>query len=425
MVVFLLFCYDLFLYSVDFIVLLKFMDFQYGEFRHSRLQKYLTLMLIAPLSCLLLWSSPLGGTYPFFSVIFSFLFLPFYKGRTQKKLLFSSIQLVVSGYLVTLVLTLLRSFEVNLSYIGMNYYVTLGSMHIVFWLLILLLNRFSKKDSIFLPYRLLNVVLAIPLSSFIVLAFFLIRVNNNQTMLFSLEIPLLCVFIFINIVTAFLYSQFGDLLNKNKEVFLLKQQISMSEQHFQDITEAQQKIKGIRHDMKNHLQTLLHMSNQTPAPIDGMKEYISQLVSTIHDSSQVISTGNLGLDAILSLKITQIKDEQIPVDNKIVVPAGMSIPFDDSIIIFGNLLDNSLEACRNLLPQERYIRLEIVYVRQSLLIRISNPKSSPEAESPAKDGLEHGFGLNNVRTVIQKYNGTMNIEERDTAFCVKIVLYNL
>lgn len=80
-------------------------------------------------------------------------------------------KIFLSGYLVTLVIALLQSFNVNLRYIGINYYITLGGMHLVFLLLILLLGMFSKEAPISLPNKLLLVVLSIPISSLLVLVF--------------------------------------------------------------------------------------------------------------------------------------------------------------------------------------------------------------------------------------------------------------
>lgn len=425
MVVLLLFCYDLFLYSIDFIVLTNFMAARYGNLKRPRIQKNILLILIAVLSSVLLWNSTFGGTYPFFSVLFSFIFLPFYEGNRQKKILFSSIQIVISGYLVTLVIALLQSLEIKLIYIGINYYIILGGMHLIFWLLILLLGKFSKKDTDTLPNKLFSILLAIPFSSFIVLTFFLIRANNNPTMLFSLEIPLLCVFIFINIITSFIYSQFCNLLKKSNEVLLLKQQINLSEQHFQDLTGAQEKIKGIRHDMKNHLQALLLMLNQIPLQIDDIRQYIQKLLSNISDTSQIISTGNLGIDAILSLKINLIKEAKIPINSKIIIPPGIHVSFDDSIIVLGNILDNAINACKKLPLENKWIRLEVTYVQHALFIRISNPSPIISSIISTNNYDEHGFGLKNVHTAIQKYNGTMDIEDNNSVFTVKIVLYSV
>ncbi len=425
MVVFLLFCYDLFLYGMDFFALTNFMETRYGDLKQPRIRKNILLLFLAVSSGILLWSSPFGGTYPFFSVIFSFIFLSFYEGNRQKKILFSSIQLVISGYLVTLTIALLKSLAINLRYIGINYYITLGAMHLTFWLFLLLLEKFSRKNSHSLPDQLLGVLLAIPFSSFIVLIFFLIRANNNPAMLFSLEIPLLCVFLFINLMTAFLYSQFCSLLQKSEEVLLLRQQINLSEKHFQDLTGVQEKIKGIRHDMKNHLQALLLLCCQTPPPTDAMQEYIQKLLSDINDTSQIISTGNLGIDAILSLKINLIREAGIPVNSKIIIPAGIQVSFDDSIIIFGNILDNAINACRKLPPENRWIHLELAYIPHTLFIRISNPAPAASSGAPASCEEEHGFGLKNVHTAIQKYNGTMDTENNRSIFSTKIVLYHV
>ena len=418
-----LFCYDLILYSIDFIVLIKFMDRQFGTPRCSYKQRNLLLVCTILLSAIFLWNSFLGGTYPFMSVILSSLFLCLYKGNIQKKMLFTSIQLAVSGYIVVFILALLSSLSINLRYIGINYYITLTVMHLIFWLPILMLAKFSNRTSVILPKNLLCVVLAIPISSIFVLAFFLVRVNNNSDTLYFLEIPLICVFIFINIITAFIYSKFCLILEKSNEVLLLKQQLDLGEQYFQNLSNAQKKIKGIRHDMKNHLHALLFMSEQKPLQIQDIKTYIQNLLSTIEDTTQIISTGNLGIDAILSLKMTQIREKKIKLDSHIIIPSGINISFDDSIIVLGNILDNAIEACEKQLAENQWIRLEITYIQHTLFIRVSNPFIIQNNKLSA-DGYEHGFGLKNVQTVVEKHNGIMQIKCDEMIFTIKIVLYD-
>lgn len=430
MVMFSLVCYDLFLYTVDFIVLLKFMDTQYGKMNLSYFRKNILLIMTSILSGLLLWNSPFGGTYPLFSVLFSMIFLPFYQNNKQKKILLSFIQFAAANYLVILVIAITRSFEINLKYIGFNYVLVLGGMHLCFWFLLFILGRVSNGVYIILPNKLFMVVSTIPAVSLIVLIFFIIRINNNPSVLFSLEIPLILAFVFINIIAAFIYSQFCSLLKSTADVLLLKQQINLSEQHFQDLTEAQDKLKGIRHDMKNHLQTLMLMSGQIlpqTTETKHMQEYLQNLLSDIQETSQIITTGNLGIDAILSLKISQMKELDIAVENQITLPAGINFSIEDSIIILGNILDNAIKACKENPMEKRWIRLEIRYIPRSIFIRITNPlpvpMHMPNISLDNRD--EHGFGLKNVRTAIKKYNGTINIENENEIFTVKILLYNL
>lgn len=84
MVVFMLIFYDLILYTVDFKVLLKFMDHQYGKSCLSCFHKNLLILLMSILSGLLLWNSPFGGTY-LFSVFCSALFFCFSIHKTDRR----------------------------------------------------------------------------------------------------------------------------------------------------------------------------------------------------------------------------------------------------------------------------------------------------------------------------------------------------
>ena len=84
MVKFLLICLDLLLYGIDFAVLLRFMDIQYGKSSLKLKTRILLLLSAAAISGVLLWISPFAGTYPFFSVFFPCSFSDFIR-RTGRK----------------------------------------------------------------------------------------------------------------------------------------------------------------------------------------------------------------------------------------------------------------------------------------------------------------------------------------------------
>ena len=68
------------------------------------------------------------------------------------------------------------------------------------------------------------------------------------------------------------------------------------------------------------------------------------------------------------------------------------------------------------------------YVDSMLFIEIKNSiDHTPEAgksllSSRKDDAFYHGLGLKNVRHIIEKYSGTMNIDIQDNCFVNKIVL---
>ena len=84
MVKVLLICLDLLLYGIDFAVLLRFMDIQYGKSSLKLKTRILLLLSAAAISGVLLWISPFAGTYPFFSVFFPCSFSDFIR-RTGRK----------------------------------------------------------------------------------------------------------------------------------------------------------------------------------------------------------------------------------------------------------------------------------------------------------------------------------------------------
>ena len=427
MIKILLICLDLLLYGIDFAVLLRFMDIQYGKSSLKLKTRILLLLSVAAISGVLLWISPFAGTYPFFSVFFSLFFLRFYQKDWQKIILLSSIEFVTALYLTVFLLAVIRSAKLDFSYLGLNFFFLSGSMHMCFWCLILILGKIRMEESVLLPPKHFAVIMAIPGISFLVLVFFLLRINFYPDTLFFLEFPLITAFIFINVTTAFIYSQFCNLLKRNTDILLLQQQIKLSEQYYEDLSLSQQRLKGIRHDMKNHLQSLCWMAARiTPKSreTEEIQEYLGHLTQDIGEASQILSTGNMGLDAILSLKLGQAREEKITVQSKISVPKEIGLATEDGIIILGNLLDNAMKACRENPKEKRWIHLDIHYIPRTLFIRITNPLPFLQ-EGEKKQEKGQGFGLKNVRTAVKNYHGVLEIQEEKKCFTVKILLYDL
>ena len=138
---------------------------------------------------------------------------------------------------------------------------------------------------------------------------------------------------------------------RNTDVLLLQQQIKLSEQYYEDLSLSQQRLKGIRHDMKNHLQSLCWMAARiTPKSreTEEIQEYLGHLTQDIGEASQILSTGNMGLDAILSLSSARQERKRSLYKAKSLFQKRSVLATEDGIIILGNLLDNAMKACRKI-----------------------------------------------------------------------------
>ena len=129
-------------------------------------------------------------------------------------------------------------------------------------------------------------------------------------------------------------------------------------------------MRGWRHDYHNHMQSLkayLEMDN-----IKEARDYLDKLETDLDDINLLFNTGNIGVDAILNSKISLAIHNGIPVDYKAAVPEKTTVTDIDLCVVLGNLIDNAVESCMKVKPEDQFIRLYIGIFKEQLYISVSN-----------------------------------------------------
>lgn len=127
--------------------------------------------------------------------------------------------------------------------------------------------------------------------------------------------------------------------------------------------------------------------------------------------------------------LQRAKEELETVCVKVILPEKIQHTFDINVLL-GNLLENAIEAARQ--TDQKYLSVNIILSRGVLDIQIEN--SFLTVNEIQEDGRRtflttkkekegHGIGLNNVRKIVESYNGAMKIETADGIFCVRVILY--
>ena len=225
--------------------------------------------------------------------------------------------------------------------------------------------------------------------------------------------------------TARIYRQ--SLERKN-----LERQLNEQVLHYKVLEGRESQYRKLRHDMKNHwqmVQTLL-ASGRLSEALDYTSRIQDQL--EFHTRShQIISTGNPFLDAVLTSKLGQAAASGIQVDTEIMVVKNMKIDMVDCGIIFGNILENAIEACLKQSGEaDRRILVKLLYKKGMLVCGICNSmdpdtsvRSGFATTKPEAEG--HGLGLPNVREAVAGYGGTLNLKALDGRFEVSFVLFGV
>lgn len=216
-----------------------------------------------------------------------------------------------------------------------------------------------------------------------------------------------------------------SLLNKRyaleRDVVVQKQQNVMQLRYLEQMERQDRLSRKFIHDVKNHLQTLEGLYHA--GDLSAADAYVSRTVEEMDGLGLKRFCADSTLNIILSDKSAHCEELGIGLacDLQDASLAFMD-PFDITTI-FGNLLDNAIEAAEGQ-PADTYeIRLALHCQGEMLAIAVENPTPAAEEEAPVKSKKGHqGIGLGNVRAAVARYGGTMDIAEEGGWFKVKIFL---
>ena len=144
---------------------------------------------------------------------------------------------------------------------------------------------------------------------------------------------------------------------------------------------------------------------------DELQQYLAR-IAVESDDEELFHTGNLIIDSGLNLNASHIRRSQITMDYKINIPEELAIEPFDLNVIFGNLLDNAIEAVEQLEPEQRQIKLQLEFDNSALYLLIANPCRTDltfdeaHVETTKPDRANHGLGLKNVRSAVERYPGS-------------------
>lgn len=177
------------------------------------------------------------------------------------------------------------------------------------------------------------------------------------------------------------------------------------------------------HDLKKQLTSLGNRIGKDE--ITGLNNLVD-----IYDSS--VRTGNETLDILLAQKSLICEQRGISFERLI---DGHAIDFmkpADIYALFGNAMDNALEALSRLDPSDkttpRTIRMQVKHDKGMTVIHIANPYQGIltfDHDLPVttkSDSRYHGFGMRSIQLVVEHYHGALSIETQHQWFSLNIVL---
>lgn len=213
--------------------------------------------------------------------------------------------------------------------------------------------------------------------------------------------------------------------NKKIDKQIERYQRELIDTHYQEVETMYKKMRGWRHDYRNHIQTMKVLAEK--GDLEAIKEYLNKLDEDLAIVDTVVKTGNAMADAILNSKISLAKSKGINVKVDAHVPVKLKMSELDLCVILGNLFDNAIEASLPLPENERLIRVYMVMKNTQLYISFTNFTASKKQTKEANlfkttKGDGHGFGLVRIDSIIEKLDGYLSRNSEDGAFTTEVLI---
>ena len=264
----------------------------------------------------------------------------------------------------------------------------------------------------------------IPLCS-LISCFLLIEVAKE---LISAQMVVLCMcIIFVIIITNYIIflmiEKYTTVEEKQYEEEMIQREILYRNEYYQDMERYQEQIQDIRHDMKNRLTGLLAVAEQGSAEL--IKDRLQEVLGDIRLAEEIIYSANPVVNAILKVKSVKAKEKEIPMQVTTLLPQRVSVDIGDMGVLYGNLLDNAIEAAMAVEQEKRYVHVESKFQEGRLLLSIKNSKPSGTSsyqQTSKKDKIKHGRGIRSVRKVAEKYGGELILKDQGEHFEAVLLL---
>lgn len=174
------------------------------------------------------------------------------------------------------------------------------------------------------------------------------------------------------------------------------------------------------HDLKHQIRRLRTGDRVSGSELDELEKVVD-----IYDSTY--RTSNEALNVILMEKSLVSKKASINLSCIIDADELGFMSEADVYSLFGNMLDNAIEASKMLDEDKRSIGLSVKRIKGFIAVTVYNgyvgnlkfenglPLTTKE------DKAYHGYGLKSIRNLVEKYNGVLRISADNGIFCLKIL----
>lgn len=222
------------------------------------------------------------------------------------------------------------------------------------------------------------------------------------------------------------------LQENNARLQTMNHALSIQNVQYQSLQKRLEEARRARHDLRHHIVLLKNIRDT------GNFEALDELLNSYPDISKLeqrmLYCENLAVNTVLLYFAELASERGICFSVKLDLPSEIFIDNTELVVLFGNLLENALEACEHKkMTEDRFIKITGQFCLDSLngamaALTIENSYEIPP-HIYAKDKFRstkhngNGIGIESVRSIVSRYHGTSSFSAQKGIFTASLLLY--
>lgn len=195
---------------------------------------------------------------------------------------------------------------------------------------------------------------------------------------------------------------------------------------YRSISENFDSQKRKTHEYKNQISCIESLLDKKQ--YSKLEEYVKKIYGSLNNEPDAINTNNVIVNAILNTKYQEAEAKGIVFVFRVNDLSDLKLKDEDVVTILANLLNNAIEACETC-EDKKVIKFKFVKEDDMIVIAVKNTFNydviyeNGEIKSTKTSSVdEHGVGIKNVLKIIEKYDGSYVIGDKDKEFFFSIII---
>ncbi|MDR1060638.1 MAG: GHKL domain-containing protein [Clostridiales bacterium] len=233
--------------------------------------------------------------------------------------------------------------------------------------------------------------------------------------------------LYINLVIFWYIEKMKEAYEIRRQKEAAESQLKAQIEYYEDLRSKQEETRSLWHDINKHMRAIENLVETDHRQIAA--QYMEALAQTLGQSSELADTNNPMVNAVLNEYMKKARNAGIKIDCSVGISKEVAVNPADLAVIIGNTLENAIDACEKLADPnaEKKIELRLFDKGDLLFYEIANPyephAAPQEGKEPEKKATAiHGYGLENVKRMTQKYSGHFERQEGEGIYKISILL---